>query len=193
MSKLFKATMIAILGCLAFSAAASATGVTIGASDPTNFTATTSGLQTLATTVLGIIPTTITCLQTLTLTVRTGTFQQGALPIGQVTAAAFRCNPDPFNVYTVTPLNLPWDIGLNSIVLSSPKTILGIVLNAQISVRTPNATCLFNGPIGFSITSGSSVGVLLGSTSFRSNNNPPCSNGTVSRATYAVSPRPTFS
>lgn len=53
-SKLFILAMIAVLSCLVFVAAASATGVTIGSSDPTRFTATTNGLQTLTTTVLGI-------------------------------------------------------------------------------------------------------------------------------------------
>src|SRR5215204_7414083 len=92
-SRILKGVLVGLLALAAMSAVANSAAAATIATTGGTYIARTTQLQTLRTN-FGIIPTTITCNQTLTLTVANGTYTVGTLYSGRlaVTNATFLCN-----------------------------------------------------------------------------------------------------
>jgi hypothetical protein len=173
--------MLATMALAGFASSASATVTVAGGT----FTATTTGLQTLST---GFV--TLTCLQSLTLSVPSAAYAGATLPVGRVTAASFICN----NGDTAVALNLPWQIGWNGTLLTLPDGTTGValtVLSAQIQATHTGVACLYTGNIPIGVRSdgvATTTGFLLGGTMSFTSGGFFCGTGaaTVSRATYRL-------
>jgi hypothetical protein len=196
MSKKFRTLLIGMFAILALSAVAgnATAAITTGGG---SFTATTTGLQTLRTTIFGL-PSSITCLQTLVFQVLAGTYAAGALPVGYVRSANFGCNNGDTVTSLITVTNTPlagatsWQIGLNT---TSASSILATALNVTIQAHSAstNVTCLFTGSIGFSVLNGVTTngGTLLQSSMAVTSG--ICGAGTVTSTSYNVNPAFTWS
>jgi len=190
-SRILKGVLVGLLALAAMSAAAnSAAAATITTSGGT-YIARTTQLQTLRTN-YGIIPTTITCNQTLTLTVASGTYTVGTLYSGRlaVTNATFLCNLIEFiGTPVVRPLNLNWDQA--RLVSASASRVLIQLLDVEIQ-ETAVTGCTFGGAaprgiVNFDTTNNTTVGQLLGAT--LTDSAGTCSGTTVGAAPYSIDRR----
>lgn len=191
-----RALLVGLLSLLATalmaSVASAAGGINlIGGS----FAAVSAGLQTIATTLGGLIPTTIACTQTLTLRLTGGLLGgSGLRTAGTITGAAFTCNPTALGTPRITVLTLPWTIGLDpSRDVSQPgggSAALATVLGVSVNVTLGPASCLFRGNLSYGMTNNSATLTLLGGTLTPVSGG--CTNAVVGRAALTLSPRPTF-
>jgi hypothetical protein len=188
MSRTIKSMLVGVLALAAMSAIAnSAAAATINTSGG-QYIARTTALQTLRTTWLGIA-TTISCNQTITLNVASGTYTVGSLYSNRLTVsgATFACNPIPFiGTPVITPVNLNWDQA--QLVSGSSGTVLIRLLDVEVR-ETGITGCTFggaapNGTVNFSTNNGTTTGLLLGATLADAAGN--CSGSTVGSAPYSI-------
>jgi hypothetical protein len=177
MSRKLRAGFIGAFSLLAFTALASNASALTLTTGTGNYVASTTSNQTLsAPTIFGTL--TISCSQSATLNAPSAGPIGVGRTLGSLTGITFSC----LNGASATVLNLPRPITLTS---ESATTALATIQDVQVSVTTFLGTCLFRGPIGFSVTINTTVGALLGATLTYVSG--PCSgNGTVSRAAYAI-------
>jgi hypothetical protein len=196
MSTKLRALLIGTLAVLALNATAGSASSAITSAGG-SYTATTTGLQTLRTTIFGL-PTSWTCLQTLVLQVLAGANSAGTLPIGYIASSTYGCN----NGDTFTPLlsvtNTPLTGATNSLIwLNTTSASMILITEQNVGTSWHSAStgiaCLFAGGIGFSVRNGVTTngGTLLSTTMAVTSGT--CGAGTDTSTNYNVNPAFTWS